>query len=93
MEPPFSEPDTQQSEAESGSNPPVEGFLPFANGHTGSVARVETGSAADFLPDRLSLPALREAAAGCRGCHLWQVGTQTVFGEGARAAEVMFVGE
>jgi uracil-DNA glycosylase len=52
-----------------------------------------TESAADFLPERLSLPALREAAAGCRGCHLWQVGTQTVFGEGARDAEVMFVGE
>jgi DNA polymerase len=53
----------------------------------------ETGSAADFLPQRMSLTALREAAAGCRGCHLWQVGTQTVFGEGARDAEVMFVGE
>ncbi len=53
----------------------------------------ETGSAADFLPPRLNLPALREAATGCRGCHLWQVGTQTVFGEGARDAQVMFVGE
>jgi uracil-DNA glycosylase len=41
----------------------------------------------------MSLSALREAAAGCRGCHLWQIGTQTVFGEGARDAEVMFVGE
>jgi DNA polymerase len=41
----------------------------------------------------MSLSALREAASGCRGCHLWQVGTQTVFGEGARNAEVMFVGE
>jgi uracil-DNA glycosylase len=51
------------------------------------------GSAADFLPDRGGLKALREAAAGCRGCHLWQVGTQTVFGEGAAHAEVMFVGE
>jgi uracil-DNA glycosylase len=50
-------------------------------------------SAAEFLPDRLSLPALREAAAGCRGCHLWQVGTQTVFGEGAAGAETVFVGE
>jgi uracil-DNA glycosylase len=58
------------------------------------VGRVAaTGSAADFLPERLTLPALREAAAGCRGCHLWQVGTQTVFGEGAASAEVMFVGE
>jgi uracil-DNA glycosylase family protein len=52
-----------------------------------------TGSAADFLPERLTLPALREAAAGCRGCHLWQVGTQTVFGEGAAAATALFVGE
>jgi uracil-DNA glycosylase len=58
------------------------------------VARVQaTGSAADFLPERFSLPALREASAGCKGCHLWQVGTQTVFGEGARDAQVMFVGE
>ena len=58
------------------------------------MARVQaTGSAADFLPERLTLPALREAAAGCKGCHLWQVGTQTVFGDGAQKAEVMFVGE
>jgi DNA polymerase len=58
------------------------------------VARsAANGSAADFLPDRPTLAALREAAAGCRGCHLWQVGTQTVFGEGASAAEAMFVGE
>ena len=53
----------------------------------------ETGSAADFVPKQRSLSALREAAAGCRGCHLWQVGTQTVFGEGAKKAEAMFVGE
>jgi uracil-DNA glycosylase len=52
-----------------------------------------TGSAADFLPERVTLPALRRAAAGCRGCHLWKVGTQTVFGEGKRTATVMFVGE
>ncbi len=52
-----------------------------------------TGSAADFLPEGPSLPALRAAAANCRGCHLWQVGTQTVFGEGAADAHVVFVGE
>jgi len=52
-----------------------------------------TGSAADFLPDRPTLPRLREAAAGCRGCHLWQVGTQTVFGEGPAKAGALFVGE
>jgi DNA polymerase len=53
----------------------------------------QTGSAADFLPEHLTLEALREAAKGCRGCHLWQIGTQTVFGEGSPAAEAMFVGE
>ena len=52
-----------------------------------------TTSAANFLPAELSLPALREAAAGCKGCDLWRVGTQTVFGEGPESAGVMFVGE
>jgi len=50
-------------------------------------------SAADFFPERKSLKAFREAAAGCQGCDLWERGTQTVFGEGARRAEVVFVGE
>jgi DNA polymerase len=52
-----------------------------------------TGSASDFLPSTRSLQALREAAAGCKGCSLWELGTQTVFGEGAASAEIMFVGE
>ncbi|HYY03711.1 MAG TPA: UdgX family uracil-DNA binding protein [Gaiellaceae bacterium] len=52
-----------------------------------------TGSGADFLPQRHDLDSLRTASAGCRGCHLWQLGTQTVFGEGATHADVMFVGE
>jgi DNA polymerase len=39
------------------------------------------------------LPKLRDAAARCRGCHLWTTGTQTVFGEGRASAAVMFVGE
>jgi DNA polymerase len=52
-----------------------------------------TGSAADFIPPRPTLRALREAARGCRGCKLWVVGTQTVFGEGPAKARVMIVGE
>lgn len=52
-----------------------------------------TGSAAEFLPERPTLPALREAAAGCKGCRLWQLGTQTVFGEGPEDADAVFVGE
>ena len=54
---------------------------------------VATGSAADFIPPRPTLPSLRAAAASCRGCHLWQHATQTVFGEGPRNAEVMLLGE
>ena len=50
-------------------------------------------SAADFLPERRTLPALREAAAGCQGCRLYANATQTVFGEGPRTAEVVMVGE
>jgi uracil-DNA glycosylase len=50
-------------------------------------------SAAEFLPQEIALPALRQAAAGCKGCHLWQLGTQTVFGEGPESAPVMLVGE
>src|SRR2546427_8944122 len=58
------------------------------------MARVRaTTSAANFLPTELSLPALQEAAAGCKGCDLWKLGTQTVFGEGQESAGVMFVGD
>jgi uracil-DNA glycosylase family protein len=50
-------------------------------------------SAANFFPSRKSLKAFREAAADCKACDLWKRGTQTVFGEGTRRAEVFFVGE
>src|ERR671936_627462 len=50
-------------------------------------------SAAEFVPSSRSLQSLRSAAAGCRGCGLWERGTQTVFGEGGAGAQVMFVGE
>jgi uracil-DNA glycosylase len=47
----------------------------------------------DLLPERPTLPRLRQAAAGCKACPLWERGTQTVFGDGTRNAEVMLVGE
>ncbi len=50
-------------------------------------------SAADFLPSRLSLKSLRDAAAACRGCDLYKYATQTVFGEGPARARLMLVGE
>src|SRR5437773_2076487 len=52
-----------------------------------------TGSAADFIPQRPTLPKLRAAAQGCRGCALYACGTQAVFGEGPRTARVLVVGE
>jgi uracil-DNA glycosylase len=53
----------------------------------------ERSDATPFLPERRTLTTLREAAAGCRGCHLWEGASQTVFGEGLKRSRVMFVGE
>ncbi len=50
-------------------------------------------TAAPLIPERPSLPKLKEAAAGCTACPLHETGTQTVFGEGTSKAEVVFVGE
>jgi DNA polymerase len=50
-------------------------------------------SAADFLPPKKSLGALREAVQHCRGCDLYKNATQAVFGEGKRTAHAMLVGE
>jgi uracil-DNA glycosylase len=49
--------------------------------------------AGQFLPERRNLRALREAAAGCRGCRLYERATQTVFGEGLKRSRVAMVGE
>jgi DNA polymerase len=57
------------------------------------MARAKVETAAVYVPERPTLPRLREAAAGCRACPLWERGTQTVFGEGSGHAELMFVGE
>jgi uracil-DNA glycosylase family protein len=54
---------------------------------------VRTMSATEFLPDRLSLRGLREAAARCRGCDLYEKANRTVFGEGKKSSRMMLVGE
>jgi uracil-DNA glycosylase family protein len=56
-------------------------------------ARNPYPTAAAFLPDKLSMTALRDAVQGCRGCPLYANATQAVFGEGTLKAEVMLVGE
>ena len=52
-----------------------------------------TGSAADFMPPSPTIPKMRVAAHGCRGCALYMCGTQAVFSDGPLKARVMVVGE
>lgn len=49
--------------------------------------------AAPFVPVGADLDGLREAAAGCKGCELWEPTTQTVFSAGPADARVVLVGE
>ncbi len=50
-------------------------------------------SAADFFPRKMTLPALKKAAAACEGCPLYRDATQTVFGEGPVDARLVLIGE
>lgn len=50
-------------------------------------------TAAPLLPPNFTIEELRKRAAGCTACDLWKSGTQTVFGEGPKTAEVVLVGE
>jgi DNA polymerase len=45
------------------------------------------------VPARAGLAGLARAAAGCRGCELYEDAEQTVFGEGPSDARVVLVGE
>jgi uracil-DNA glycosylase family protein len=49
--------------------------------------------ASRFVPAGAGLDELRAAATGCRGCHLYENATQTVFSSGAASARVVMVGE
>jgi uracil-DNA glycosylase len=50
-------------------------------------------SAEDLIPDKPTMKSLREAAADCQACDLWERGTQTVFGEGLKRSKLLLVGE
>jgi uracil-DNA glycosylase family protein len=50
-------------------------------------------TAAPLIPSKPTISKLRAAAARCKACDLWKLGTQTVFGEGGSNPRVMFVGE
>jgi DNA polymerase len=57
------------------------------------MAKLVQLSAGQLIPKHPTVGKLREAAAGCKACDLWQHATQTVFGEGPTHARVMMIGE
>ncbi len=57
------------------------------------MARRVQVTAARLIPANPTLPRLVEAARRCEACDLYLRGTQTVFGEGSRNAQVILVGE
>jgi uracil-DNA glycosylase len=58
------------------------------------VPRARPPSPAEALvPPDPTLDSLRSAAATCKACHLWERGTQTVFGEGEQRSRLVLVGE
>jgi DNA polymerase len=61
-------------------------------GHRNRVPEV-LDTAAPFVPATRSLAVLARAVQDCTGCPLFVDTTQAVFGEGARSATIMLVGE
>jgi len=49
--------------------------------------------ATPYVPQGADLQRLREAAAGCQGCPLYENATQTVFSSGDASARVVLIGE
>src|SRR4051794_27006311 len=50
-------------------------------------------TAAEFVPQGADLDRLRRASLECRGCHLYENATQTVFSKGPVTARLVLVGE
>jgi DNA polymerase len=50
-------------------------------------------TAQPFVPDRPTIPRLRDAAEDCQGCDLYRHATQVVFSSGPRDADIVLVGE
>jgi DNA polymerase len=53
----------------------------------------ERPGAQRWVPDSATLPELREAIQGCRGCELYRDATQAVMGDGLKRARLMLLGE
>jgi len=46
-----------------------------------------------WIPEKATLPVLKDAVQECRGCDLYKQATQAVFGEGRKTASILFIGE
>jgi uracil-DNA glycosylase len=57
------------------------------------VAKNERDWRPALVPETSSLATLKSAAKACTACHLYKHATQTVFGEGAKGATLMLLGE
>lgn len=57
------------------------------------MPRIESRSAAEYIPEHLTPRALRDAVQHCRGCELYARATQAVFGEGPNSAQIVLIGE
>lgn len=57
------------------------------------MPKKEQSTANLLIKPGASISELKQASRVCRACDLWKLGTQTVFGEGARGARVIFIGE
>jgi DNA polymerase len=61
---------------------------------TGSTRdRPDYPGAGPWVPERLSLSAIRTSAQACEGCDLFRDATQAVVGDGLRDARLMVIGE
>jgi uracil-DNA glycosylase family protein len=58
-----------------------------------AARRKQRESAMRQIPADATHEELSKLSAGCKACDLWRNATQTVFGEGAKDAEVMLIGE
>lgn len=76
-------------------NMPETALVPalIAGAQAREAAMIETARATPGGNSEAAWTALRDEAAGCQRCPLWQPATQTVFGEGPVDAEMMVVGE
>jgi uracil-DNA glycosylase family protein len=57
------------------------------------MADEDRPGAQQWVPDGATLPELREAIQGCRGCELYRDATQAVMGDGLKKARLVLLGE